>query len=252
MSLLLNCDLGESSLSQSIKLNERVMPFIDQANVACGYHAGDPIVMRSTLIAAKSYDVSVGAHPSYPDPDGFGRRPMKLPTDELMAVLHYQIGALLGIAKGIGTVVKYVKPHGALYNDMMEKDEARKGVMRAVAEMRQPLALMLQATSKADKHLEEANNFGIEVIFEAFADRCYDARGALVPRTKEGALHGREKMLHQVEKIIRFGSVTTESGLELPLHADSLCVHGDNDIGVEALQEIRLLIDREHDESGQL
>ncbi len=242
MSLLLNCDLGESFGAWKMGLDDQVMPFIDQANIACGFHAGDPVVIKKTLLAAKRNNVQVGAHPSYPDITGFGRRSMKIPPVELIALLQYQIAALTGMASNLGIEVKYVKPHGALYNDMMADGHIRSAVMEAITECHQPLAFMLQATPDSEIHREEAKAFGLEVLFEAFADRCYDDNGALLSRTKEGAVHSRAKMLEQVIQLQEHGTVTTVSGHQLELQADSLCVHGDNRDGVNAIEEIRQLI----------
>ncbi len=242
MPLLLNCDLGESFGAWKMGLDDQVMPFIDQANIACGFHAGDPVVIKKTLLAAKRNNVVVGAHPSYPDITGFGRRSMKIPPMELIPLLQYQIAALTGMASNLGIEVAYVKPHGALYNDMMADGHIRSAVMEAIAECHQPLAFMLQATPDAETHREEAKAFGIDVLFEAFADRCYDDNGALLSRTKEGAVHSKEKMLEQVIQLQQQGTVTTVSGHSLTLQADSLCVHGDNLAGVQAIEEIRQLI----------
>ncbi|MGB2041405.1 MAG: 5-oxoprolinase subunit PxpA [Porticoccaceae bacterium] len=242
MPLLLNCDLGESFGAWKMGLDDQVMPFIDQANIACGFHAGDPVVIKKTLLAAKRNNVQIGAHPSYPDISGFGRRSMKIPPVELIALLQYQIAALTGMASNLGIEVKYVKPHGALYNDMMADGHIRSAVMEAISECHQPLAFMLQATPDAEIHCQEAQAFGLEVLFEAFADRCYDDDGALLSRTKEGAVHSREKMLEQVVQLQEHGTVTTVSGHQLALQADSLCVHGDNMDGVNAIEKIRQLI----------
>ncbi|MBT6106429.1 MAG: 5-oxoprolinase subunit PxpA [Porticoccaceae bacterium] len=242
MPLLLNCDLGESFGAWKMGLDDQVMPFIDQANIACGFHAGDPVVIKKTLLAAKRNNVQVGAHPSYPDISGFGRRSMKIPAVELIALLQYQIAALTGMASNLGIEVAYVKPHGALYNDMMADGHIRSAVMEAISECHQPLAFMLQATPDAETHREEARAFGLEVLFEAFADRCYDDSGALLSRAKEGAVHSREKMLEQIIQLQQHGTVTTVSGHQLELQADSLCVHGDNMDGVNAIEKIRQLI----------
>jgi len=242
MPLLLNCDLGESFGAWKMGLDDQVMPFIDQANIACGFHAGDPVVIKKTLLAAKRNNVQVGAHPSYPDISGFGRRSMKIPAVELIALLQYQIAALTGMASNLGIEVAYVKPHGALYNNMMADGHIRSAVMEAISECHQPLAFMLQATPDAETHREEARAFGLEVLFEAFADRCYDDSGALLSRAKEGAVHSREKMLEQIIQLQQHGTVTTVSGHQLELQADSLCVHGDNMDGVNAIEKIRQLI----------
>ncbi len=240
--MLLNCDLGESYGSWTMGLDEEVMPHIDQANVACGFHGGDPLTMRKTLRLAAEHGVSVGAHPAYPDLVGFGRRPMNLTADEIVANLHYQVAALEGMAASQGLHVEYVKPHGALYNDMMAKEEVRAAIMEAVASYHRPIALMLQATPDADAHRDEAAAHGISLLFEAFADRCYDDDGRLLSRRKPGAVHTREKMLEQVAQLSSDGTVTSVSGQVMALAADTLCVHGDNMEGVQAIREIRALV----------
>jgi UPF0271 protein len=223
-------------------LDEEVMPHIDQANVACGFHGGDPLTMRKTLKLAAEHGVTVGAHPAYPDLVGFGRRPMNLTADEIIANLQYQVAALEGMAASQGLHVEYVKPHGALYNDMMANQEVRAAIMEAVASYHRPIALMLQATPDAGTHRDEAAAHGISLLFEAFADRCYDDDGRLLSRRKPGAVHSREKMLEQVAQLSNDGTVTTVSGHTLDLAADTLCVHGDNMEGVQAIRDIRALV----------
>jgi UPF0271 protein len=241
--MLLNCDLGESYGSWTMGLDAEVMPHIDQANIACGFHGGDPLTIRKTLALAAQHGVAIGAHPAYPDLVGFGRRPMNLSADEIIANLHYQVAALEGMASTQQLELQYVKPHGALYNDMMAKEDVRKAVMQAVASYHRPLALMLQATPEADRHQQEADEFDLPLMFEAFADRCYDDDGRLLSRSKPGAVHDRARMLAQVEQLRRDGAVTTVSGHVIPLQADTLCVHGDNMEGVQAIQAIRALVD---------
>lgn len=241
--MLLNCDLGESYGSWTMGLDEQAMPFIDQANVACGFHGGDPLTIRKTLALAKQHDVIVGAHPAYPDLVGFGRRSMNLAPQELSAALLYQISALDGMASCERVALHYVKPHGALYNDMMARADVRATIMQTVANYHRPIILMLQATPSAELHREEANKNGVELLFEAFADRCYDNDGALLSRSRPGAVHTRKKMLAQVRQLRDEGTVTTVDGLTIELCPDTLCVHGDNADGVAAIQEIRALVD---------
>lgn len=241
--MLLNCDLGESYGSWTMGLDAEVMPHINQANIACGFHGGDPVTMRNTLALAARHGVAIGAHPAYPDLVGFGRRPMNLSADEIIANLHYQVAALEGMAQSQGLTVGYVKPHGALYNDMMANTEVRKAIMQAMASYHRPLTLMLQATPQASEHCAEADSFGVILQFEAFADRCYDDNGKLLARSRPGAVHQREKMLEQVEQLQRERTVTTISGTVIALQADTLCVHGDNPEGVQAIQAIRALVD---------
>ncbi|TPE54942.1 5-oxoprolinase subunit PxpA [Maribrevibacterium harenarium] len=242
MAIQLNCDLGESFGAWKMGMDAAVMPFIDQANIACGFHAGDPLVMRKTLQLAKEHGVTVGAHPAYPDLVGFGRRSMACQPAEIIAMVQYQVAAIDGMAKSLGMELAYVKPHGAMYNDMMAKTEVRLAIMEAIATYHRPLALMLQATPESAAHRQEAADKGIGVMFEAFADRCYDDDGKLLSRTKPGAVHTREKMLAQVAQICREGTVTTVSGHTLSLDVDTLCVHGDNDEGIAAIAEIRQVV----------
>lgn len=240
----LNCDLGESYGSWTMGMDAEVMPHIHQANVACGFHAGDPLTIRRTLALAARHGVTVGAHPAYPDLVGFGRRSMALGRDELVATLLYQVAALDGMAASEGLQIAYIKPHGALYNDMMADAGVRASVMEAVAAYQRPLALMLLATPEATRHREEARAAGIgELLLEAFADRCYDDSGALVSRREAGAVHDRERTLAQVQQLCREGTVTTRGGRSLALAADTLCVHGDNPEGVRAIEAIRAIVD---------
>lgn len=240
--MLLNCDLGESYGSWTMGLDAEVMPHIDQANVACGFHGGDPLTIHNTLALAARHGVSVGAHPAYPDLVGFGRRSMALSAEEIIASLQYQVAALDGMALNAGLTLAYVKPHGALYNDMMAKQAVRSAIMQALATYHRPLPLMLQATTEADAHRGEAAGLGLELLFEAFADRCYDDDGKLLSRRKPGAVHNREKMLAQVAQLKDQGTLTTVSGKTLALAPDTLCVHGDNLEGVQAIREIRTLV----------
>lgn len=242
MTIKLNCDLGESFGSWKMGMDESVMPHINQANIACGYHAGDPMIMRRTLKLAKENGVSIGAHPAYPDLNGFGRRSMLCSSEEIISYVQYQISALEGMALNLGMTLDYVKPHGALYNDMMAKQTVREAIMEAVAEHNSRPALMLQATPEHKQHLQEASQFELQLHFEAFADRCYDDDGKLLSRAKPGAVHTREKMMEQVRQLVDHGTVTTVSGHTLPLLADTLCVHGDNEAGVQAIADIKALL----------
>jgi UPF0271 protein len=240
--LMLNCDLGESYGSWKMGNDISVMPHIDQANIACGFHGGDPLVMQNTLKMAREHSVMAGAHPAYPDLVGFGRRSMNCSAAEITAMVSYQVAAIDGMAKNEGVELVYVKPHGALYNDMMAKPEVRKPIMQAIANYHRPIRLMLQATPEAAIHRQEADALGINLWFEAFADRCYDDDGKLLARSKPGAVHSREKMLEQVRQICNQGTVTSVSGHTLELKPDTLCVHGDNEEGIAAIIEIRQII----------
>ena len=238
----LNCDLGESFGAWTMGLDAQVMPYIDQANIAAGFHAGDPLVIQNTLRLAGEHAVTVGAHPAYPDLVGFGRRSMSCTREEIISNIHYQVAALDGMARCASLELRYVKPHGALYNDMMAKPAVRMAIFEALAEFHRPLALMLQATPEADQLRQEADRAGVETWFEAFADRCYDDNGQLLSRRLDGAVLNRDKMLEQVAQLCARGTVTTVGGHQLAVAADTLCVHGDNIEAVEAIRDIRALV----------
>ncbi|MCG7561139.1 MULTISPECIES: 5-oxoprolinase subunit PxpA [Pseudoalteromonas] len=240
--MLLNCDLGESYGAWKMGLDSHVMPHIDLANIACGFHAGDPTVMANTLALAKAHHVGIGAHPGYPDLQGFGRRSMTLSDTELRNTLHYQIAALEGMARVQGMTLSYVKPHGALYNDMMRDEATLLQVLQTLSEYPAKLKLMLLATAEQAHHTRLAEQFGVELLFEAFADRLYTDQGQLSPRTLPNAVHDEANVLAQVKQLLAHGTVTTSSGQALPLKADTLCVHGDNMDSINQIVTIRKLL----------
>ena len=244
MDLLLNCDLGESSISDQLRIESQVIPQIDQANIACGFHAGNPLVMDKTLSLAKQHLVAVGAHPSYPDKFNLGRQSMTLSAQDLIACLRYQIRALEKIARNNDLCISYVKPHGALYNDMMKNGHLRSAVMASIVDSKACSILMLQATPDATTHKQEAAAFGLNLYFEVFADRAYQDNGALVPRHQQGAILNKKDMLAQVKQLKQDGSVTTSSGNHLSLNADTLCVHGDNPDAVAEINQIRAILNK--------
>jgi UPF0271 protein len=241
--MLLNCDLGESYGSWTMGNDAAVMPHIDQASIACGFHAGDPLTMRRTLQLAAAHGVAIGAHPAYPDLVGFGRRSVSLSNDELIATVHYQLAALDGMAQSDGLVLSYVKPHGALYHDVMRSGATRAAMLQAIASYHRRVPLVLQATAQNAALSDEAAAAGVFLWFEAFADRCYADDGSLLSRSLPGAVHTKERMLAQVAQLKREKSVTTISGQVLKLQFDTLCVHGDNPEGVAAIAAIRALLD---------
>ena len=238
--LLLNCDMGESYGAWTMGLDAEVMPFIDCANIACGFHAGDPGIMRKTVSLALAHDVMIGAHPAYPDLVGFGRRSMACTPAEIQDLLHYQIGALDGICRVQGGRVRYVKPHGAMYNDMMANPEQLRAVIQAIARYDVQLPLMLMATCDNSAAQALADEFGVQLWFEAFADRAYDSAGRLVSRQLPGAVHhDPEVIIAQALTLSRGEPLSASDGSELHLKADTLCVHGDNASSVSAVQRIR-------------
>jgi len=234
----LNCDLGEGYGAWSMGCDEDIMPLIDCANIACGYHGGDPSVMRRSIALAKTHNVEIGAHVAYPDLQGFGRRSMAVRGQELVDMLHYQIAALDGMARSQGSRVSYVKPHGALYNDMM-KDRALLGdIMAAVAQWHQPLELMLMATPQDAQAVELGIEYGLSLRFEAFADRGYTDAGFLIARDKPNALLPEDAAVSQALDIAK-GTLSSARGKKLSLLPDTLCVHGDTPAAVAIVRRIR-------------
>ncbi len=239
----LNCDLGESYGAWRMAVDEHIMVYIDQANIACGYHAGDPVAISDAITLAKKHNVSIGAHPAYPDLQGFGRRSMAMPERELIACLHYQISALRGMTAIQQVTLDYVKPHGALYNDLMRDTALRRSVMRAVADAGEgQLPLMIQAHPDFAQHKEEAAELGIDLMFEAFADRRYDESGYLVSRRNSGAVLNARQALEQATRLMDDGVIITETGSQLYLKVDSLCVHGDSEEAIAMAEQLRLAL----------
>ena len=240
----LNCDLGEQEKLVPSSPEKSVMPYIDQANICCGVHAGNTDVMRETVILAIANKVEIGAHPSYPDRKNFGRLSLKIPEHELKEVIIQQIMALQTICEDLNTTIPYVKPHGALYNDMMRDVEIRNTIMSVVSSIKIPLKLMVMANNQQEMLKKEASAFNIDLLFEAFADRCYTDEGLLVSRDKSHAVHDRQKILEQVIQITTNKFVKTENGCDLLLDIDTICVHGDNLSGIAIIKDIQALINK--------
>ena len=237
--MLLNCDMGESFGNYTIGADDAVMPYVDMANIACGMHASDPDVMDYTVKLAAQNDVTIGAHPGYPDLQGFGRRNMALSPKEVENIILYQVGAISLFVKEHKARLEYIKPHGALYNTMM-RDEA---ILRAALSVagKAGLKLMILATAKWEEHRAMAKEYGTDVILEGFVDRGYEDDGALVNRAKEGALITREEMLGRVRDLAAGKSITSINGKELSFPIDSMCVHGDGD-GAGLIKEFKTII----------
>lgn len=241
--VLLNCDMGESFGAWRLGFDEEVMPLIDQANLACGFHAGDPVSIQRSVALAVAHGVRVGAHPAYPDLAGFGRRHLSCSPEEVQAMVLYQIGALDAFCRALGTEVAYVKPHGALYNDMVTTDALLEAVLAACAAYRSglPLMVLAQADNRRERRLAEA--LGVPLLFEAFADRAYQADGHLLPRRLVGAVHqDSQRILSQGLAIARGQSFPDCNGNRLHLKADSLCVHGDNPEALTVLRQLRVAL----------
>jgi UPF0271 protein len=220
----LNCDIGESFGAWTMGQDAEVLAHVTSANIACGFHAGDPQTMRRTVAAAVERGVAVGAHPSLPDLAGFGRREMRVSADETYAMTLYQIGALAAVARAAGTPLHHVKPHGALYN-MAAKDRAlADAIAAAIRDFDRELILVGLSGSELPRAGEAA---GLAVAHEAFADRRYESDGSLMARAKAGAvIEDADAAVAQAVAIASRGEVET-SGRTLRIHADTICVHGD-------------------------
>lgn len=238
----LNCDLGESFGSWKMGHDELIMPHIDMANIACGFHAGDAMVMTHTLKSAIAHNVEIGAHPSYPDLQGFGRRSMKMNEAEIVAMVQYQIGALEGIARTLNSNITYVKPHGALYNDMMRNPSVFRAIVKAVSGYSDRLALLIQYTPDYSDNIKFADKYKIKLLSEAFADRLYQDDGTLSPRSLLGAVLDEAELLKQAHQLIQAQSVSTAGGKILSIKADTICVHGDSLHALQGVKDIRKML----------
>lgn len=233
----LNSDLGESFGNYKIGLDEEVIKYVTSANIACGWHAGDPLVMEKTVEIAKKQGTSIGAHPGYPDLMGFGRRSMVVTPEEVKAYLKYQLGALMAFARAKGERIQHVKPHGAMYNTAAKDEDLALAIAEAIYEVDKDIILMGLANSEM---IKAGKKIGLKVANEVFADRAYNADGTLVSRKLEGAvIHDTELAISRVVRMIKEGKVTTIDGQDIEIKADSICVHGDNPEAVEFVRKIR-------------
>ncbi len=241
--LLLNADLGESYGAWQMGNDQQLMPLIDCANIATGFHAGDPVIMQRTVALAVEHQVLIGAHPSYPDKEGFGRRSIACSSKEITAMVIYQIGALQAFCHAQGTKLSYVKPHGALYNDMMQNQVVFHAVMAAVAAVDANLPLVVLALPKLASFHSEATTYGLTLWPEAFADRAYTSEGYLMSRSEAGSvLQDRTHILEQAHLIAKHRQVRGENGVLIDLPAITLCVHGDNPESVATVADIRSML----------
>lgn len=233
----LNSDLGESFGAYTIGMDSEILKFVSSANVACGFHAGDPLVMEETVRMAKEAGVAVGSHPGFPDLMGFGRRNMVCSPKEAKAYVKYQLGALLAFTQAQGLKLQHCKPHGALYN-MAAKDKAlAMAIAEAIREVDDEIIFLGLANSEMINAAKEA---GLRVASEVFADRAYQADGTLVPRSQPGAvIHDTKEAIARTIRMVKEGKVTAISGEEVPLAVDSICVHGDNPSALAFVDNIR-------------
>ena len=229
--------MGESYGQFVVGNDAAIFPLISSCSIACGLHGGDPLTIEATIWQALAHGVRIGAHPSYPDLAGFGRRRMHLPPAELTAVVKYQVAALKGLTESHGGRLAYVKPHGALYNVAADDEAEARAVLRAVREIDPGLALMGLAGSVMERVAAEA---GTAFIAEAFADRRYSAQGRLVARSQAGAvLETPALAAAQVLRLVQRQEVESLDGTLVPIRAQSICIHGDNPQAVNILRAIR-------------
>ena len=232
--------MGESYGPYKLGQDEALIRLISSANVGCGFHGGDPHVMRKTVALAKAHGVAVGAHPGFPDPIGFGRRKMEVSPEEGKDYILYQVGALKAFCEAYDVPLQHVKPHGALYTMAVQNNAIWDAVARAIAVMNPELILFVLAGSNR-KELEAIGaRHGIRVAFEFFGDRAYNTDGSLVSRKEPGAvIHDHEAVAEKVLKMVKEGRVVCKDGSEIDMTADTICVHGDNPAALELIKKIR-------------
>ncbi|MGW8121869.1 5-oxoprolinase subunit PxpA [Roseivirga echinicomitans] len=238
----INCDMGESYGNFLVGNDKAIFPYITSTNIACGMHAGDPYHIQKTIEMAIAHGVQMGAHPGYPDLQGFGRRVIPMSTEALSASIKYQVAALKGMVESAGGQLTYVKPHGALYNEMAINEKEASTVVKAIKSIDPNLMIMGLAGSHV-KRIVEAE--GMTFIAEAFADRRYEADGKLMSRAKENAvIHHPEEAVNQVLSVVNNGYTQTLKGEKVELKAQSFCIHGDNPHAVEILKAIKAALEK--------
>ena len=237
-SIDLNCDMGEGCGS-----DEAIVPHVSSANIACGYHAGDPATMRQTVRLAMDHRVAIGAHPGLSDRASFGRREMPVTPREVYDLVLNQINALTAIARSAGAAVTHLKPHGALYNMAAKNQSLAQAIAQATRDFDPACILVGLAGSEL---IKAGENAGLATAAEAFADRTYQADGSLIPRQSPDALiHDPEFAAERVIQMVLRGTVTSQQGTEIPIRADTICIHGDSPRAVEIAKTIRERLKRE-------
>ncbi len=232
----INCDMGESYGNFKIGNDDAIFPYITSCNIACGFHGGDPLHIEGTIKNALKHGVQIGAHPGYPDLQGFGRRRMHIVSEELRALVKYQIAAIKSITESLGGHLSYVKPHGALYNTAADNEGEANAIAKAVHEIDPDLTLMGMAGSFLEKTAGKVN---LSFVTEAFADRRYETNGRLRSRDKEDAvIQSADEAAEQVVSIVLEKKVNSYDGSPVDIYAQSICIHGDNPIAVSILRTI--------------
>ncbi|MEJ7863073.1 MAG: 5-oxoprolinase subunit PxpA [Pyrinomonadaceae bacterium] len=236
-SIDLNCDMGESFGAWRMGNDTELMKYVSSVNIACGFHAGDATVMRKTVQTALEKGVAIGAHPSFPDLQGFGRREMSLSAQEIFDAVLYQVSALKGICEAFGAQLHHVKPHGALYNQAAKNSKIACAIGEAVKALDKNLIFYGLSGSFL---ISEAENAGLKTASEVFADRTYQADGSLTPRTEPNALiKTSEQAVAQVLQMVKEQTITAMSGESIALKAETVCIHGDGENAPELARTIR-------------
>ncbi len=234
-SIDINCDMGEG-LGEISMVDQQIMPLVTSSNVACGFHAGDALQMEETIKLAVKHEVQVGAHPGYPDKEGFGRIKMDLPPDELTAIVKNQLDTIMGVAESLKTTITYVKLHGALYNQAAAQEHIALGCLRAITAINAKLKIVGPADSALEKLCMAQ---GLTFIAEAFADRMYESNGKLRSRSLPGAVITDPIIAcKQALDIVKHQRATAFDGTKIVLRADTLCIHGDNPAAIEILSAL--------------
>lgn len=242
----LNSDVGESFGNYKLGMDEEVIPLISSANIACGFHAGDPHVMRQTIATAFKYGVAAGAHPGFPDLIGFGRRYLDASREEIKDYITYQIGALNAFTTAQGIQLQHVKAHGALYNMAVQNKEIWESIAEVIAEVDPQLILFVMAGPWRNELEGMGAKHGIRMAFEFFGDRAYTPDGSLASRKLPGAvIHDQQQVADKVLKMVKEGTVTCIDGTEIELTAETICVHGDNPAALELIKNIRKSLEKE-------
>jgi UPF0271 protein len=237
----LNSDLGENVPDRIVSDDEAMLGLVSSANVSCGFHAGSPEGIRATVAEATARGVVIGAHPGYDDYEGFGRRALDVPAAALQAQVEYQIGALIGLTTAVGGTVRYVKPHGGLYNAIVHDEAQARVVAAAVRAIDPRLVFLGLAGSAANRVAAEA---GLEVAAEAFADRAYNPDGSLVSRSEEGAvLHDPALVAARVLRLVETGQIEAIDGSTITVDAQSVCFHGDSQGSIEMARASRTVLE---------
>lgn len=237
MKIDINSDLGESFGLYKMGNDAEVMKYITSANIACGFHAGDPVVMEKTIKLALNNNVAIGAHPGYPDLMGFGRRKMNLAPEEIKAYVFYQVGALKAMTEALGGKLQHVKAHGALYNEAAVNELVAKAIAEAVLKLDSNLIFVGLANSNM---LEVAKKIGLQTASEVFADRAYTRFGTLVPRSESAAvIHNSEICNQRVLQMLQEHTVEAIDGSKIQINADTICIHGDNPAALALVNSLR-------------